>query len=224
MLRLFVLALSYLSFFSVNAATDSTTAFNVAQFVRESKMRSSFNPRSVSVSLIHSPTTQTEFAAAGEQGHYISNSSFGFGVRQAYNPAYTLGYNWGATFETIAQFREINVNGSEVQPSRGDSRLWFATLDPSVTYGINGSGYILAGLNYALPLTKNILGTELSGSFGYQVGGGLHMGSRWNVEALYRQINFGADRSADLGAGLTAQSLDRFRYSGLLLRASYALN
>jgi hypothetical protein len=222
MLRPFVLALMTLNFSLAFSATDSQSSFNVAQFVRETKAKSSFSERTLSVALIHSPTSQTEFAASGEQGHYVSNSAFGVGVRQTYSPARTLGYTWGMAIETLGNFREINVNGIAHTSTAGDNRLYFLDVDPSVSYRLNGSGYVLAGINYALPLVKNILGTELSGNFGYQAGGGLHVSSKWNVEAVYREINFRGERGIE--SGLPAKELSSLSYNGLLLRASYVLN
>ncbi len=222
MLRLFVLIFIQGFFIFAIASTDNTSSFNVAQFVRESKIGSGFSPRALSISLVHSPTTHAEFDTAGESGHYVSNSSFGIGARQSFTPTHSLGYSWGTTLESLNNFREISVNGNSFTNSAGDTHLYFLNVDPSVSYGIGGTGYILAGFNYAFPLTKNILGTELSGSFGYQAGGGLHVSSKWNIEAIYRDIGFRGERLAS--SGLPAKDLDRLSYSGLLLRASYVLN
>lgn len=200
MLRLFVLTFIQSIFIFTLAAADTTNSFNVAQFVRESKIRSGFNPRNLSISVVHSPS-----------------SSSGISVRQTSSVPFSLGYNWGVTLESLSNFREIL--GTSAASSTDDTNLYFLNIDPSVSYGIHRTGYILAGLNYAFPLAKNKLGTDLSGSFGYQAGAGVDLSARWNIEAIYRDIGFRGERLAT--SALAARDLDRLSYAGLLLRASY---
>ncbi len=190
MLRLFVLATMQVIFFQASAATESTSSFNIAQFVRETINRSSFNSKNFGVALGFSDFSATSGAS----------NSLGVGIRYAQLPLSSVGYVLGATLESI------------------DSHLYTLTFDPSISFGINGMGYLLGGFSYSLPLVETIANSESSGDFGYHAGAGLQVTPRWNIEALYRQLNFQNERSTN------PKDPDYLRYSGLLLRATYALN
>ncbi|OQW46078.1 MAG: hypothetical protein A4S09_16725 [Proteobacteria bacterium SG_bin7] len=200
MLRLFVLTFIQSIFIFSQAAADDTSSFNIAQFVRELKIRSGFGSGSWAIGLLLSPNTDTDFDAAG--------TAFGLGITQSFYRPHAFGYKWGANLESLKAAQDSNLN--------------FLNIDPSVSYAPNSSGYFLVGLNYSFPLTKTVLETELAGSLGYQAGGGVYIGPKWNIEAIYRDIGFRGERLA--GPRLPTKDLDRLSSSGLLVRASYVLN
>lgn len=222
--KIFVL----LTLFASSALSATESSFNVADVARQTGvLNDNFKTKKTSLSNGHglsfnfSGMNRTHFSAYNESGEYNSGNLFGFGYRSQYANQNEFGISWGIALELINNFQSITVNDVTYKNSfTANESLAFITADPSLTFGITQNVYLLGGVNLAYPITKNILSTDLGPNWGYQVGAGVKIFD-WNVEGIYRQINFTASRSANSDLSVSSKSLNSFDHSGVMLRATY---
>ena len=217
-----------LTLFASYSKSATEGIFNVADVARQTgvltdnfKAKKSSLSNGQGLSISFSSMSKTRFSAYNETGEYNSGNFFGFGYRSQYANRNEVNVSWGLSLELINNYQSITINDVTYKSSNmSNQNLVFMAAEPNLTYGVTDTVYLLGGVNLAYPITKNILSTDLEPNWGYQMGAGIKL-SAWNLEGVYRQINFSASRSANSEMAVSSRSLNSFDHSGVMLRATY---
>lgn len=127
-----------------------------------------------------------EFATkvGGTTTNYTTTRALGLGFKLSDVSSDSIGWSAGLSYEWPRGISPTMGAGSE-------PNLSMLLFESNGTLGMPQNFFLEAGLNYSVPITSGLgSGIELNNGFGVQLGGGYVPAPNFNIELLYRTVNF----------------------------------
>ena len=156
----------------------------------------------VSTSLMLTTADSTKYRSVSQgstlEGAMATSKAPAVGIRYNYRGEGKTGFNLGFLWEFKREITTATING-KIENASGTQNVAttvpltksYSLLTPeaNVTWAASDQVYWFGGLNFPVPQqTENFSGT-LYGLTGMQLGGGMLVASKANVELMYRTLN-----------------------------------